>query len=70
MSASSAERGRQVDAVLVKAGRTKIFPHSPSGVGGTPTPAGGVRDDGTRITVRAPRAGEGRSHMTPLPDPV
>ncbi|UUN26022.1 DUF402 domain-containing protein [Streptomyces sp. FIT100] len=59
MSASSAERGRRVDVVLVKAGRTKILPHSPSGVGGTPTPAYVVRDDGTRITVRAPWAGEG-----------
>ncbi|MGW7364862.1 DUF402 domain-containing protein [Streptomyces sp. NPDC054841] len=50
---------RWVDVVLVKAGRTKILPHSPSGVGGTPTPAEVVCDDGTRVTVRAPWAGAG-----------
>ncbi|MFD7441065.1 DUF402 domain-containing protein [Streptomyces sp. NPDC059909] len=45
MSAPSAER---VEVVLVKAGRTKIR-----------YPAELVSDDGTRITVRAPWAGEG-----------
>ncbi|MFI9647090.1 DUF402 domain-containing protein [Streptomyces sp. NPDC052040] len=40
--------GDRVDVVLVKAGRTKIR-----------YPAGLLHDDGTRITVRAPWAGEG-----------
>ncbi|MGW2560253.1 DUF402 domain-containing protein [Streptomyces sp. NPDC001514] len=45
MSAPSAER---IEVVLVKAGRTKIR-----------YPAELVSDDGTRITVRAPWAGDG-----------
>jgi len=54
MSANSAdERGRfaapeVLDVVLVKAGRTKIR-----------YPAELLRDDGTRVTVRAPWAGDG-----------
>ncbi|MFD9002913.1 DUF402 domain-containing protein [Streptomyces sp. NPDC059582] len=47
MSATSADPGRPVDVVLVKAGRTKIR-----------YPAELLRDDGTRIVVRAPFAGE------------
>lgn len=46
MSANSADPGRPVDVVLVKAGRTKIR-----------YPAELLRDDGTRIVVRAPFAG-------------
>jgi hypothetical protein len=46
MSANSADDGRMVDVVLVKAGRTKIR-----------YPAELLRDDGTRIVVRAPFAG-------------
>jgi uncharacterized protein DUF402 len=48
MSANSAGGPRPVDVVLVKAGRTKIR-----------YPAELLHDDGTRITVRAPWAGEG-----------
>jgi hypothetical protein len=48
MSASSADRARLLDVVLVKAGRTKIR-----------YPAELLHDDGTRIAVRAPWAGEG-----------
>ncbi|MEU3255348.1 DUF402 domain-containing protein [Streptomyces sp. NPDC006997] len=48
MSANSADRPRQVDVVLVKAGRTKIR-----------YPAELLADDGTRVTVRAPWAGSG-----------
>ncbi|MFF7980928.1 DUF402 domain-containing protein [Streptomyces sp. NPDC007901] len=47
MSANSAEPTATVDVVLVKAGRTKIrYPAEP------------LHDDGTRITVRAPWAGD------------
>lgn len=48
MSANSAEPAAVVEVVLVKAGRTKIR-----------YPAELVHDDGTRIVVRAPWAGEG-----------
>ncbi|MEU0073217.1 DUF402 domain-containing protein [Streptomyces sp. NPDC006332] len=48
MSANSAEGARVVEVVLVKAGRTKIRYE-----------AGLLDDDGTRIAVRAPWAGEG-----------
>ncbi|MGW3496228.1 DUF402 domain-containing protein [Streptomyces sp. NPDC001020] len=48
MSANSAEVTTRVEVVLVKAGRTKIR-----------YPAGLLHDDGTRITVRAPWAGDG-----------
>ncbi|MGW7241941.1 DUF402 domain-containing protein [Streptomyces sp. NPDC054804] len=47
MSANSAEPPATVDVVLVKAGRTKIR-----------YPAELLHDDGTRITVRAPWAGD------------
>jgi hypothetical protein len=47
MSGNSAEPARTVDVVLVKAGRTKIR-----------YPAGLLVDDGTRIAVRAPWAGD------------
>ncbi|WP_406150364.1 DUF402 domain-containing protein [Streptomyces sp. NBC_01012] len=48
MSARSAEPGPTLTVTLVKAGRTKIcYPAEP------------VRDDGTRITVRAPWAAPG-----------
>ncbi|MFF9212318.1 MULTISPECIES: DUF402 domain-containing protein [unclassified Streptomyces] len=47
MSGNSAEPARSVDVVLVKAGRTKIR-----------YPAGLLADDGTRIAVRAPWAGD------------
>lgn len=48
MSANSAEAARQLDVVLVKAGRTKIR-----------YPAELVRDDGNHVTVRAAWAGKG-----------
>ncbi|WP_329215864.1 DUF402 domain-containing protein [Streptomyces sp. NBC_01485] len=48
MSANSAEPVRPVDVVLVKAGRTKIR-----------YAAELLSDDGTRIAVRAPWAGDG-----------
>ncbi|MEV5439124.1 DUF402 domain-containing protein [Streptomyces sp. NPDC052682] len=48
MSASSADAADEVEVVLVKAGRTKIRYR-----------AALLADDGTRITVRAPWAGEG-----------
>ncbi|MGJ5750486.1 uncharacterized protein DUF402 [Streptomyces puniciscabiei] len=48
MSANSAEPTARLEIVLVKAGRTKIR-----------YPAGLLRDDGTRIAVRAPWAGSG-----------
>ncbi|MEV5988981.1 DUF402 domain-containing protein [Streptomyces sp. NPDC052051] len=48
MSANSAETPAQLEVVLVKAGRTKIR-----------YPAELLHDDGTRITVRAPWAGDG-----------
>ncbi|WP_405932774.1 DUF402 domain-containing protein [Streptomyces sp. NBC_00827] len=48
MSANSAESLPQLEIVLVKAGRTKIR-----------YPAELLADDGTRVTVRAPWAGEG-----------
>ncbi|GHB53287.1 hypothetical protein GCM10010377_50400 [Streptomyces viridiviolaceus] len=48
MSANSAERQARVEVVLVKAGRTKIRYESAL-----------LHDDGTRIAVRAPWAGEG-----------
>ncbi|MFE9769022.1 DUF402 domain-containing protein [Streptomyces sp. NPDC005808] len=48
MSANSADAHRQVEIVLVKAGRTKIR-----------YPAELLADDGTRVTVRAPWAGDG-----------
>ena len=48
MSARSADPGTTLTVVLVKAGRTKIR-----------YPAELVRDDGTRITVRAPWAAPG-----------
>jgi hypothetical protein len=47
MSVNSAEPGRQLDVVLVKGGRTKIR-----------YGAALLADDGTRVTVRAPWAGE------------
>ncbi|MEU9408954.1 DUF402 domain-containing protein [Streptomyces sp. NPDC048281] len=47
MSANSAEPAGTVDVVLVKAGRTKIR-----------YPAGLLHDDGVRIAVRAPWAGD------------
>jgi hypothetical protein len=48
MSVNSAEAGREVDVVLVKAGRTKIRYE-----------AALLADDGTRVAVRAPWAGDG-----------
>ncbi|MEV7858881.1 DUF402 domain-containing protein [Streptomyces hirsutus] len=48
MSVNSAERPALLDVVLVKAGRTKIS-----------YPAELLADDGTRVTVRAPWAGDG-----------
>ncbi|MFF3655415.1 DUF402 domain-containing protein [Streptomyces olivochromogenes] len=48
MSANSPDAPRIVDVVLVKSGRTKIR-----------YPAELLADDGTRVTVRAPWAGEG-----------
>ncbi|GAX52670.1 DUF402 domain-containing protein [Streptomyces olivochromogenes] len=48
MSANSPDAPRTVDVVLVKSGRTKIR-----------YPAELLADDGTRVTVRAPWAGEG-----------
>jgi hypothetical protein len=48
MSVNSAERGTLLDVVLVKAGRTKIRYKAEL-----------LGDDGTRIAVRAPWAGEG-----------
>jgi hypothetical protein len=48
MSVNSAEPRRQLDVVLVKAGRTKIRYSSEL-----------LSDDGTRIAVRAPWAGDG-----------
>lgn len=48
MSAHSAERPPLVEVVLVKAGRVKIR-----------YPAELLGDDGTRVTVRAPWAGDG-----------
>ncbi|GAB2787499.1 DUF402 domain-containing protein [Streptomyces chlorus] len=48
MSENSAERPAFLDVVLVKAGRTKIS-----------YPAELLADDGTRVTVRAPWAGDG-----------
>jgi hypothetical protein len=47
MSANSADTTRQVDVVLVKGGRTKIR-----------YPAALLSDDGTRLAVRAPWAGD------------
>ncbi|MFI6661254.1 DUF402 domain-containing protein [Streptomyces sp. NPDC050523] len=48
MSVNSAERDARLDVVLVKAGRTKIRYEAEL-----------LGDDGTRIAVRAPWAGEG-----------
>ncbi|MFJ9630271.1 DUF402 domain-containing protein [Streptomyces sp. NPDC091280] len=48
MSANSPDSARQLDVVLVKAGRTKIR-----------YPAELLRDDGVRLAVRAPWAGDG-----------
>lgn len=48
MSANPSDRPRPVDVVLVKAGRTKIR-----------YPAELLDDDGTRVVVRAPWAGDG-----------
>lgn len=48
MSANSAETTTRMEVVLVKAGRTKIR-----------YPAELLHDDGNRITVRAPWAGDG-----------
>ncbi|MBF8172439.1 DUF402 domain-containing protein [Streptomyces olivaceus] len=48
MSANSAEPPTEVDVILVKAGRTKIR-----------YPAALLHDDGTRLAVRAPWAGDG-----------
>ncbi|MFJ4203370.1 DUF402 domain-containing protein [Streptomyces sviceus] len=48
MSANSSEPLQRVDVVLLKAGRTKIRYE-----------AGLVTDDGNRVTVRAPWAGDG-----------
>ncbi|MEV6484548.1 DUF402 domain-containing protein [Streptomyces sp. NPDC051576] len=48
MSVNSADPARQLDVVLVKAGRTKIR-----------YTAELLSDDGTRLAVRAPWAGEG-----------
>ncbi|GAA3134280.1 DUF402 domain-containing protein [Streptomyces rameus] len=48
MSVNSAEPAGRLEVVLVKAGRTKIR-----------YPAELLRDDGSRITVRAPWAGSG-----------
>lgn len=48
MSANSADRPAALDVVLVKAGREKIR-----------YPADLLADDGTRVTVRAPWAGDG-----------
>ncbi|AIJ16719.1 DUF402 domain-containing protein [Streptomyces lividans] len=47
MSVNSAEPPIEVDVILVKAGRTKIR-----------YPAGLLHDDGTRLAVRAPWAGD------------
>src|SRR5437879_5565280 len=46
MSANSADQGRRLDVVLIKAGRTKLR-----------YPAELLTDDGTRVVVRAPFAG-------------
>lgn len=48
MSANSADSLHELEIVLVKAGRTKIR-----------YPAALLADDGTRVSVRAPWAGEG-----------
>lgn len=48
MSANSADRGRPLEVVLVKGGRTKIR-----------YAADLLTDDGTRVTVRAPWSGDG-----------
>ncbi|MFD8260836.1 DUF402 domain-containing protein [Streptomyces griseoluteus] len=48
MSANSADTAGELEVVLVKAGRTKIR-----------YPAALLADDGTRVSVRAPWAGEG-----------
>ncbi|MGW1258474.1 DUF402 domain-containing protein [Streptomyces sp. NPDC002513] len=48
MTVNAFEAADQVEVVLVKAGRTKIR-----------YPAGLLHDDGTRIAVRAPWAGDG-----------
>lgn len=48
MSANSPDRPRQLDVVLVKAGRTKIRYGAEL-----------LGDDGTRVVVRAPWAGDG-----------
>jgi len=48
MSANSADAKQQLEIILVKAGRTKIR-----------YPAELLADDGTRVTVRAPWAGDG-----------
>ncbi|MYV42171.1 DUF402 domain-containing protein [Streptomyces sp. SID1328] len=48
MSANSADLAGELEVVLVKAGRTKIR-----------YPAALLADDGTRVSVRAPWAGEG-----------
>ncbi|MER5340344.1 DUF402 domain-containing protein [Streptomyces mirabilis] len=48
MSANSPDAPRTVEVVLIKSGRTKIR-----------YPAELLADDGTRVTVRAPWAGEG-----------
>ncbi|MFG2817578.1 DUF402 domain-containing protein [Streptomyces sp. NPDC048410] len=48
MSANSADPSRELEIILVKAGRTKIR-----------YPAALLTDDGTRVSVRAPWAGEG-----------
>lgn len=48
MSANSPDRARQLDVVLVKAGRTKIRYGAEL-----------LDDDGTRVVVRAPWAGDG-----------
>ncbi|MYS17063.1 DUF402 domain-containing protein [Streptomyces sp. SID4982] len=48
MSANSADVSDELEIVLVKAGRTKIR-----------YPAALLADDGTRVSVRAPWAGEG-----------
>ncbi|MFD4725668.1 DUF402 domain-containing protein [Streptomyces seoulensis] len=48
MSANSADAAAELEVILVKAGRTKIR-----------YPATLLADDGTRVSVRAPWAGEG-----------
>ncbi|MFK4112632.1 DUF402 domain-containing protein [Streptomyces sp. NPDC002176] len=48
MSANSADSSGELEIVLIKAGRTKIR-----------YPAALLTDDGTRVSVRAPWAGEG-----------